>query len=253
MAEQAVHNEGPGGAAALSGPLEDPLHLVASVSHDLRQPLSVIKGYTNLLRRRLAEENNTRHEFELQQINAAANRVQAELDDLTDLTAYAGLTLDLRPADLLRLLNDLMAELGASFPGVTLTFESHVSALNGLFDAPKLRRVFWNLLSNAVKYSYEAGEITLIAERKQSVDGWWAVVAVADRGLGIPEADLLHIFERHGRAANVGDIRGLGLGLETARAFVELHGGRLEATSRLGAGSVFTVWLPLWLTRPSAH
>ena len=104
-----------------------------------------------------------------------------------------------------------------------------------------------NLLSNAVKYSPAGGPITVRVFCEARGEGaGQAVVQVQDRGLGIPAADLPHIFERFHRAANVtGRIAGTGIGLATSRRIVEEHGGTLTAESTEGTGSTFTLRLPV--------
>jgi signal transduction histidine kinase len=103
-----------------------------------------------------------------------------------------------------------------------------------------------NLLSNAIKYSPAGGPVLVTVAREQIDGGAYAVLAVQDHGVGIPAADLSHIFERFHRASNVqGRISGTGIGLASARQIVEQHGGDLTVRSTEGQGSVFTVLLPL--------
>jgi signal transduction histidine kinase len=150
--------------------------------------------------------------------------------------------------DLVELLQTLTAEL-ASFPSTgkhRILFESDIPSLVGNWDRPRIERVATNLIENAVKYSPGGGDVVIRTSRER-VDGTdWAVFTIMDQGLGIPEADLLQVFERFHRASNViGRIPGTGIGLAGARQLVELHGGRIEATSEEGIGSTFTVKLPL--------
>ena len=112
----------------------------------------------------------------------------------------------------------------------------------GDWDARRLERVVENLLSNGVKYSPAGGDITVSVQRQ---DGS-AVVSVRDRGIGIPAADLPHMFERFRRAANVlGRIDGTGIGLSAAAHIVKQHGGSIDLESEEGEGTVVTVHLPL--------
>nr|MBI2905502.1 sensor histidine kinase [Chloroflexota bacterium] len=121
-------------------------------------------------------------------------------------------------------------------------------------DRDKLKQVLLNLVSNGIKYTPAGGKITL---GLACVNGW-ARFTVADTGVGIPPEDLPHVFERfyrvdksRTRAAGNGTAPGgAGLGLSIARWIAQAHGGRLEVSSRLGAGSVFSLWLPLLATRP---
>jgi two-component system OmpR family sensor kinase len=107
-------------------------------------------------------------------------------------------------------------------------------------DAKLLFQVFSNLLSNAVKYSPGGGAIEIEATNS----GDEVVVAIADRGIGIPAADLEHLFERYHRGSNVSGIVGTGVGLYLVKMAVELHHGRVDVESREGEGSRFTVRLP---------
>jgi len=108
-----------------------------------------------------------------------------------------------------------------------------------------LERVLDNLLSNAVKYSPAGGDITVQVSRETG--SGFAVLTVADQGLGIPVDDLPYVFERFRRGTNVvGQIAGTGIGLAAVRQVVEQHGGRVTVTSQQGHGSTFTVRLPLF-------
>jgi signal transduction histidine kinase len=108
-------------------------------------------------------------------------------------------------------------------------------------DAKLLYQLFSNLLSNAVKYSPGGGAIEVEAEMRVEE----IVVAVADRGIGIPASDLEHLFERYHRGSNVSGIVGTGVGLYLVKMVADLHRGRVEVTSAEGAGSRFTVHLPV--------
>ena len=105
----------------------------------------------------------------------------------------------------------------------------------------RLRQVFANLLDNAIKYTPEGGSVTL----RTSADDRTAVVTVADTGVGIGAEHLPRIWERLYRADASRSTRGLGLGLSLVKAYVQAHGGTVEADSEPGRGSVFTVRLPI--------
>jgi signal transduction histidine kinase len=98
----------------------------------------------------------------------------------------------------------------------------------------------------AVKYSPKGGRIVIGVSEERSDDRGWAVVTFSDDGVGIPEQDLPHIFERYRRGSNVGDqTAGAGIGLAGARQIVQQHGGTLEVESAENQGSTFTIRLPL--------
>jgi len=120
--------------------------------------------------------------------------------------------------------------------------ETSVPSLTGVWDPWRLERVIDNLLSNAMKFTPSGGDVILRISR----DGDWAVLAVEDTGVGIPAADLPHLFERYWRGSNVtGRIAGSGLGLSGARGIIEQHGGTISVASAEGQGSTFTLRLPL--------
>ncbi|HKC72796.1 MAG TPA: sensor histidine kinase, partial [Chloroflexota bacterium] len=107
-------------------------------------------------------------------------------------------------------------------------------------------RVVGNLLSNALKYSPAESAIWVRLSQEDGAAGPEAVLVVRDEGIGIPAADLAHIFDRFARAGNVvGHFQGTGIGLASARGIVEQHGGTIAVGSTEGVGSTFTVRLPL--------
>jgi signal transduction histidine kinase len=111
-----------------------------------------------------------------------------------------------------------------------------------------LERVITNLLSNAVKYSPEGGKIVIRLARQPADHSAadWAVLEVQDWGIGIPAADLPHVFDRFFRASNVrGRFAGTGIGLAGASRIIEAHGGELTVTSVEGAGTTVCLRLPL--------
>ncbi|HEY8694521.1 MAG TPA: sensor histidine kinase, partial [Chloroflexota bacterium] len=114
-------------------------------------------------------------------------------------------------------------------------------AVPGVWDVARVHRVVANLLANAIKYSPAGGDVVVLV----GVDGDWAVLAVCDEGLGIPAADLPHVFERFHRGSNVERISGTGIGLAGAKDIVELHGGTIAVTSIEGRGTTVAVRLPL--------
>jgi chemotaxis family two-component system sensor kinase Cph1 len=103
-----------------------------------------------------------------------------------------------------------------------------------------MRQIISNLISNAVKYSSAERPVQLTL---QYVDTAWEL-AIRDHGIGIPEADLSHLFEPFHRSSNVGTISGTGLGLVIVKDSVELHGGTVSVESQLGAGTTVTVRIP---------
>jgi signal transduction histidine kinase len=225
---------------------------LASISHDLRTPLTSIRGLAQLLKRRLARgiavspEELTDRLTRIEEQTALMARM---IDDLLDLARIeAGRPLELRReiCDLVALVQTWAADLQRTAPQHQLLVIAEDGPVVGSLDAARVERVVQNLLTNAVKYSPAGGdvEVTLRAERRS--DGDWVELTVRDSGIGIPADDLPRIFERFYRAGNVGEnLRGNGLGLAGARQIVEQHGGEIGVTSEPGAGTTFTVRLPL--------
>ncbi len=213
---------------------------LAGLSHELKTPLSLIRGYAETLRYPQVRQDDALHE-------EAIGVVLEETDHLTRLVDQL-LTAARLEADALEL--DLhtvepRAELERLVEGFRRARPAHRWALELAEDLPvlradptRLREIFGNLLSNAAKYSPEGSTIMLRAEP----DGAGLRVEVRDEGIGIDEAERERIFERFYRVSESGN--GAGLGLYMARAIAEAHGGRIDLASQPGQGSSFSVWLP---------
>jgi signal transduction histidine kinase len=225
---------------------------LAAISHDLRTPLTSIRGIAQLLRRRLARGG----QISADELGDRLGRIEEQtvlmgrmIDDLLDVARLeAGRPLELHrePCDLVALANQTAADVQRSTDRHRLRVLAQDAEVVGQLDCPRLERVLLNLLTNAVKYSPDGGDVEVTVSQEQASSGPVAVIAVRDNGIGIPAADLPHIFERFYRASNVGDQqRGTGLGLAGVQQIAEQHGGEISAASEPGAGSTFTVRLPL--------
>jgi PAS domain S-box-containing protein len=224
---------------------------LAAAAHDLKTPLTTIKGTAQLLQWHLAQTrvNAERVTRGLGSIDATASRMAAQIDELLDLTQVQmgeALALQRQPTDLVSLAQRVTAEQQQSTQRHSIRVEAAVEELVGTWDVTRLARALDNLLGNAVKYSPQGGEIVVTVRHEEDAAGRWAVLEVRDPGVGIPETDLPRIFERFHRAGNVaGEIGGSGIGLTSARQVVEQHGGCIAVATREGEGSTFTVRLPL--------
>jgi signal transduction histidine kinase len=223
---------------------------LATVSHDLKNPLATIRGQAQLLRRLAARDNSplsARVDDGMRRMQATADRMSRILDGLLDVTSLelgGRLDLDRQPTDLVEVVGRIAAEHQERAPQHLIRVAGEPK-LVGVWDLARLERVVDNLLGNAVKYSPDGSVVTVVCVREDDDDGAWAIVSVRDQGVGIPVADLGHIFERFHRAGNVGGVRGAGIGLATVREIVEQHGGSISVESRQGEGSTFTVRLPM--------
>lgn len=218
---------------------------LSAILHDLKTPLTSVRGYTQMAQRqadRLAPLNADLPRY-IGQIDQGTTRLLGLIDELTDATrARLGQELALHrlPTDVVALARGVVAQ-HAGLTAHRVTIAASPPALDAAVDAARLERVLDNLLTNALKYSPAGGDIEVRVTR----EGDAAVIAVRDHGLGIPVADLPHIFAPFQRGSNVGRIEGTGMGLAGARHIVEAHGGALTVESAEGVGSTFTVRLPL--------
>lgn len=226
---------------------------LSALAHDLKNPLTTMRGQTQLLRRRIARgepPDEERLDASLEGIDTAAVRMTRLLDELVDVTRLrAGQEIDLsrEPADLVELAQRSVDEQARTTERHQLRLLADMDALPGSWDGPRLERVLANLLGNAIKYSPEGGEIVVRISREGTGAGATAVLTVEDHGVGIPADDFDLIFERFQRAGNVERIAGSGIGLAGAKRIVELHGGTISVASKEGEGSTFTVRLPIAL------
>jgi PAS domain S-box-containing protein len=226
---------------------------LAAISHDLKTPATIIKGNANLLQRSIARATSADGVGEIAEGLEAIDESTAQLvrliDELLDLTRMRmgqPVELDLGPTDLIDLTRRLATEYQKISPRHVIRLETDLRRLVGDWDGARVIRVVANLVSNAVKYSPRGGEITIHASRQDRNGQDWAVLAVRDRGLGIPPGELERIFEPYYRGSNIaGSTSGAGVGLVGTRHIVEQHRGEITVESVVGQGSTFTVRLPV--------
>ena len=214
--------------------------ILRAVSHDLRNPLAGILGQAQLCERRLAKAGLERERANAQAIIAAAQRMNALIQDLVDMARSETGQLRLRrqPVDLASFAAGLKERLAPSLDmaRVELRIPEHLPPVWA--DPDRLERILTNLLSNALKYSTPGTPVVVSASER---DGE-VVVSVTDRGPGIAPEDLERLFQRYTRAR--AGREGVGLGLYITRQLVEAHGGRVWAESQVGVGSTFSFSLP---------
>lgn len=222
------------------------------ISHDLRNPLANIKGFTQLVLRGLRQleaPQATELVGWLTRIDATTTKMTSLLDELLDvarLQSAQKVELERRPTNLVTLARQVVETYQQTDDRHRIRFETTVPNLVGFWDQRRLERVLANLVANAIKYSPEGGDVTVTVTTEEAGGQGWAIVTVQDQGLGIPARDLPHIFEPFYRGSNVVTrSAGAGVGLATVRQIVELHGGTVSVSSQEGQGSTFTVRLPL--------
>ena len=234
---------------------------IGIAAHELRTPLAVIKGFSQMLimqtRRGKGPALADWQTEAIADIDSATSRLVELTEDLLDVTRLqAGrLELQLEPADLVALVNRILARF-------QVTTENHRLVLNVMqehlvcnIDPRRIEQVFSNLMNNAIKYSPMGGPITITLN--EDADQRNALFTIQDQGIGIPESQRGRIFSRFMRADNTQmyDIKGTGLGLYLCRELVERHEGRIWFDSVEGRGSTFYISLPLYEyeSSPSPH
>jgi signal transduction histidine kinase len=232
--------------------------IISSAAHDLKTPLTSIRGYAQLAQRRLrrlpADEVAGVLEY-LRHIDTVVGRMVGTLDELVEVTRGElgrALVLDRHVLDLVALLHAVAATQDADAQA-RIRIDAQEQRLEEEVDAARLERALANLLSNAIKYSPDGAAVEVRITREDAPSGSAAVIAVSDRGMGIPAADLPRIFDLFRRGGNAaGRFPGTGIGLASVRQIVEAHGGTVSVESVEGEGSTFTVRLPLHPRTPES-
>ena len=210
----------------------------------MKTPLSTIKILIETLMYQDPMDPAMTKEF-LTDVNQEIDRLNRIVSDLLTLVNIdSGMKLNLAELDIGALLQEQVKRLLplARENGVELDCQAKESLeVNG--DALKLQQVVYNIIDNAIKYTPRGGEVHCAVTRS----GKKAVIRVADTGVGIPQEDLPHIFDRFYRVdkARSRETGGTGLGLSIVKQFVLLHGGTIDAKSTFGQGTTFTIELPL--------
>ena len=218
--------------------------IFAMAWHDMRTPLTLVKGHAEILLRRLSSGENdaTASKAAAESIVKHAGRLTELLMTLFDVHCLeAGLlSLSPWPTDLGVLTREVMDEVRPTAKH-NIAVSADTSA-EGEWDERRVRQVLMNLLSNAMKYSPEGTTVTV----SLTTDEKNATVRVSDEGIGLDPADLTQVFRRGYRASSAGQIKGDGLGLYFAHGLIAKHGGRMWAESAgRGRGSTFCFTLPL--------
>ncbi|MEA2433420.1 MAG: hypothetical protein QOG54_877 [Actinomycetota bacterium] len=213
--------------------------LISKIAHELRSPLTSVKGFSSTLVRRWDRFTDEQKFQFVETIHADAERMSRIVSEVLDLARMETGRLEL---------NKTMVDVGemarravehnAGLPGsdrVTIDAEN----VSVFADGERMGHVFGNLVENAIKFS-DDGEIQVSARR----EGEWVEVRVLDHGVGIEPERLTTVFMGPGPTGQKATPSGTGLGLYLSKRLVETHGGTIEVTSSPGDGSTFTVRLP---------
>ncbi len=218
---------------------------VSVAAHELKTPLTSLRGYSDLALRRLRRGDGLTPEQvqrTLEIVSKQADKQTRLVNQLLDLSRIEShrLRLDCAPTDLTRLVAEAVEAVQSTTTEHRLVLQAP-GPVEVVLDPLRVEQVLVNLLTNAVKYSPDGGQIDVLVTdpRSGAVE-----VAVRDRGLGIPPDRREHIFERFYRAHSDGSASGLGLGLFVSRQIVELHDGELRAEFPADGGTRFVMRLP---------
>jgi signal transduction histidine kinase len=222
---------------------------VSNVSHELRTPATTIKLYADLMQR-----HPERWEEYATVLAQEANRQARLVEDILEISRIdAGrMEMNPRPTSLDELANIAIVNYRtlAQERGVTLErrpMNPSEARPVALVDPERMMQVLNNLVANAIYYTPEGGKVTISTSQERAERRTWATMTVEDTGMGIPEEELSHVFERffRGEQPQLMQLPGTGLGLAIVKEIIELHGGRVTLESQIGEGTAFTVWLPL--------
>lgn len=221
-----------------------------NISHELRTPLSLILLPLEGILRRTEETNPIRQQLET--IHRHATQLLSLVNHLLDFRKLEmqGERLNLTQGDMARFAEGLVATFRdmAREKELDLTFDNTMTNPRMAFDSAQMYKILNNLLSNAVKFTPKGGSI---AVRLSQPTPEWMRLEVSDTGIGIPERDLEHIFDRFYQSTNNTSPQGSGIGLCLVRQYAEMHGGHVGVTSREGHGSTFRVEIPTTLQAPN--
>ncbi|HEX8060324.1 MAG TPA: PAS domain-containing sensor histidine kinase [Cyclobacteriaceae bacterium] len=217
---------------------------VSIASHEFRTPLSTILSSISLVEQynqKGEKEKITKH---TQRVRSSVDHLTAILNDFLSLGKLEEGKVDVKPekVDLISLFDDVKEEIKVQLKeGQKIAIKLASDAQTIVSDPRILRNILFNLLSNASKYSEAGKSITISTVRKDKM----IEISIIDQGIGIPEHDKKHMFDRFFRASNSGNVQGTGLGLNIVKRYVDLLHGSISYSSEHMKGSTFIVSIPM--------
>lgn len=218
---------------------------ITNVSHELRTPLATVKAYAHLLR-----TQPEKWEEHLKAIDWEIDSLTHLVEDITRISQMDAGRIEIKatPTDL-NTLTELAIHRHKTYTqkkNLTLAHRPTTPSPKAMVDQQQITQALDRLLSNAIQYTPSGGRVSITTARAELRGRLWATIAVDDTGIGIPESEMPHIFERFFRGEKSHALKhsGTGLGLAITKRIVELHGGQITAKSEVGVGSTFTIWLP---------
>ena len=228
---------------------EDSMDFIALAAHELRGPITVIRGYLDILRPELDSVLSTDQKELFDRLDVSSSRLSGYVSNILNASKYDRRHLQLhlredRVADVYKIVADDLS-LRASTQGRVLSVTLPDDLPTIAADRNSLSEVMANLVDNAIKYSNEGGQVAVTA----AVDGDSVRFSVQDFGIGIPASVVGSLFSKFYRShRSKGTVSGTGLGLYISKAIVESHGGKIGLSSTEGQGSTFSFTVPIYST-----
>jgi signal transduction histidine kinase len=228
---------------------EDNADFVALAAHELRGPITVIRGYLDIFDQQLGPQMSAKQHDLIDRLNVSAKRLSSYINNILNASRYdhKHLKLQLRETTIDSIISEVKddMELRARTQNRSLVWQIPHDLPTVAADGSSVSEVLANLIDNAIKYSRDGGEIEVSAA---TTDGFVAV-SIRDHGIGIPAVVASNLFSKFYRSHRSRDsVGGTGIGLFISRGIVESHGGHIDVESTEGQGSTFTFTLPIYAT-----
>ncbi|MBR0598165.1 MASE3 domain-containing protein [Sinanaerobacter chloroacetimidivorans] len=223
---------------------------IANMSHELRTPLNVLLSGIQLFELYMNGDSSPKTRKMMKHLQSMKQNCLRQLrlvNNLIDTTKIdAGfLNLEFRMYNIIRIIENITTSLQdyVASKNIEIQFHSELKEMNMLCDVDAIERIMMNLISNSIKFTKAKGIIAIIVRKHQGQ----IEISVKDNGIGIPEDKLDDIFDRYKQVKDTTkkDKEGSGIGLSLTKALVELHGGNIRVSSKLGSGSEFNIELPI--------
>jgi signal transduction histidine kinase len=228
---------------------EEDMDFIALAAHELRGPITVIRGYLDVLAQETDLSTHPDHQVLLDRLDVSAARLSGYVGNILNVAKYdrRHLKLHLKEERLSNIYQTVADDLAlrARAQGRSLSVNLPTDLPTIAADRNSLSEVMANLIDNAIKYSNEGGQVIVSA----SVDGDFVKFVVQDSGIGIPASVISNLFTKFYRShRSATNVTGTGLGLYISKAIIESHGGKIGVKSVEGEGSVFSFSVPIYAT-----
>ena len=215
---------------------------VSMASHEFRTPLGTILSSATLIGKYTETDQQNKREKHINRIKTSVSNLTSILNDFLSLEKVEAGKIDINRNwfDIQSLFSNTVEEMQAVCKQNQIIHYEHVGPVHSFTDELLMKNILFNLTSNAIKYSGEDSSISITSQNSNDE----LVLTVKDQGIGIPDKDQIHLFERFFRAKNATNIKGTGLGLNIVKKYVNSMHGTIEYESKEGIGTKFIIRLP---------